>query len=254
MADSALAAEPGLAEILISLSDSCVRIGPYATVRCVTNTRSDHVSRKQHVEWLTPYPFDGKQPTFFEEGSPWHVTPHWAVVDGRATLVGLDIRSFTEPWVEDAAHPDDVGDRPREPVDPSLGLAEVTQKVLRGVSIETVRNKSAAYLASALGELSASLDAAYKKPTALSLHAAEVASQLTKGGRPRKRRPAASDDLLSQVAVYYNKAVMAGNKTPVKYAEDNLRAAGAPVSPQGGRVQVRKWVQRARQRGLIPPA
>lgn len=48
------------------------------------------VSRDQHVEWLTPNPFDSKQPVFWEEGSPWHVTPHWAVVNGRATLVGLD--------------------------------------------------------------------------------------------------------------------------------------------------------------------
>jgi hypothetical protein len=212
------------------------------------------VSRDQHVEWLTPNPIDGKQPVFFVEGSPWHVTTHWAMVDGRATLVGLDIRSFTEPWIQDPAHPGGGYEGPREAVNPSLGLAEVTQKVLRGVSVAAVRDGSAAYMASALGTLSASLDAAYKRPTALSLHAAEVASQLTQGGRPRMRRPAASDDLLSRVAGYYNEAVIAGSKTPVKYAEDRLRAAGAPVSARGGRVQVRKWVQRARQKGLIPPA
>lgn len=234
--------------------DGCVRLGPYATVRGVTDAQAGQVSRNQHVEWLTPNPFDGKQPVFFEEGSPWYVTPHWAVVEGRATLVGLDIRSFTEPWIWDPSHPDDGYEGPREPVNPSLGLAEVTQKVLRGVSLAAVRNESAAHLSSALGTLSASLDATYMRPTALAVHAAEVASQLTQSGRLRARRPPASDELLSRVAAYYNEAVAAGSKTPVKYAEDRLRAVGAPVSPCGGRVQVRKWVQRARQKRLIPPA
>lgn len=238
----------------MSRSNRCARLGPYATVWGVTDAQPGQVSREQDVEWLTPNPFDGNQPVFLEEGSPWHVTPHWAVVDGRATLVGLDIRSFTEPWIRDPAHPDGGYEGAREPTDPSLGLAEVTQKVLRGVSIAGVRNGSAAHLASVLGTLSASLDAAYKRPTALSLHAPEVASQLTRSGRPRVRRPAASDDLLSLVAGYYNEAVAAGSKAPVKYAEDRLRAAGAPVSARGGRVQVRKLVQRARQKGLIPPA
>jgi hypothetical protein len=238
----------------MSRSDSCVRIGPYATVRCVTSAQSGQVSREQHVEWLTPNPFDGKQPVLFEEGGPWHITPHWAFVEGRATLVGLDIRSFTEPWIEDPAHPDGGYEGPRQAVDLSLGLAEVTQKVLREVSITEVRNETAAHLANALGDLSSSLDEAYQRRTALSLHAAEVASSLTQSGKSRVRRPAAGDALLSRVAAYYNEAVRIGSKTPVKYAEDRLRASGAPVSERGGRVQVRKWVQRARQKGLIPPA
>ena len=117
-----------------------------------------------------------------------------------------------------------------------------------------MRSESAAYLADILGPFSAQLKAAYGPGVALGVRTGEVASQLTKGGSPRKRRPAASGDLLAQVAAYYNEAVALGSKTPVKYAEDRLRAAGAPVSSRGGRVQVRKWVQRARQKGLIPPA
>jgi hypothetical protein len=195
------------------------------------------------------------QPVYWEQGSPWHVTPHWAEVDGKAMMVGLDIRSFTAPWVKDSDDPlDDGHEGPREPADPSLGLAELTQAVLRGVSISTVRSRSAAYLADVLGALCAQLDAAFGPRTALGVHAGEVASQLTQGGSPRKRRPPASGDLLAQVAAYYNEAVTLGSKTPVKYAEDRLRATGAPVSARGGRVQVRKWVQRARQKGLIPPA
>ena len=63
------------------------------------------------------------------------------------------------------------------------------------------------------------------------------------------RGPAASDNLLSRVAAYYNEAVTAGSKAPVKYAEDRLRAAGAPVSARGGRVQVEQpraeWTEKA---------
>ena len=221
----------------------------------MTGTQPGQESRESRVEWLTPNPFDGMQPVFREPGSPWQITPHWAEVDGKAMMVGLDIRSFTTPWVQDPDDPFDEGEKgPREPADPSLGLAELTQAVLRGVSISAVRNSSAAYLADALGTVSAQLDAAHGPGTALGVHTGEIASQLTQGGSPRKRRPPASGDLLAQVAAYYNEANALGSKTPVKYAEDRLRAAGAPVSARGGRVQVRKWVQRARQKGLIPPA
>jgi hypothetical protein len=221
----------------------------------VTGKQPGQESREPHVEWLTPNPFDGRQPTFSEQGSPWHITPHWVMVDGRAMMVGLDIRSFTEPWVEDPDDPIDGGHQgPREPADPSLGFAELTQAILRGVSISAVRRESAAYLADIHGTFSSQLAAAYGPGTALGVRTGEVASALTKGGRPRKRRPAASGDLLAQVAAYYNEAVALGSKSPVKYAEDRLRGAGASVSSRGGRVQVRKWVQRARQKGLIPPA
>jgi hypothetical protein len=238
----------------MSPTNGCVRSGPYGTVHYVTASRSEQTSRDQRVEWLTPNPMTGIQPVFCEEGSPWHVTPHWAMVDGRATLVGLDIRSFEEPWIQDPGHPDGGYEGPRQAVDPDRGLAEVTQKILRGVSIAAVRRESAAHLAKGMSAFAASLDVAYPSTTPLSRHAAEIASQLTQSGTPRKRRPPASDDLLSRVAAYYSEAVAAGSKTPVKYAEERLRAAGDPVSACGGRVQVRKWVQRARQKGLIPPA
>jgi hypothetical protein len=237
----------------MSLVNGCVRSGPYGTVHNVIASRSEHTSRDQRVEWLTPNPITGIQPVLHEEGSPWHVTPHWAMVDGRATLVGLDIRSFVEPWIQDPCHPDGGYEGPRQAVNLDHGLAEVTQKILRGVSIVAVRRESAAHLATAMSALAASLDAAYPSTTPLSRHAFEIASQLTQSGTPRKRRPAASDDLLSRVAAYYSEAVAVGSKTPVKYAEEHLRAAGDPVSARGGRVQVRKWVQRARQKGLIPP-
>jgi hypothetical protein len=238
----------------MSPSNGCVRSGPYGTVYYVTASRAEQTSRDQRVEWLTPNPITGIQTILCEEGSPWHVTPHWAMVDGRATLVGLDIRSFVEPWIQDPGHPDGGYEGPRQAVDPDGGLAEVTQKVLRGVSIAEVRRESAAHLAKAMSALAASLDAAYPSITPLSRHAAEIASELTRSGTPRKRRRPASDDLLSRVAAYYNEAVAVGSKTPVKYAEERLRVAGDPVSARGGRVQVRKWVQRARQKGLIPPA
>src|SRR5260370_713068 len=227
----------------------CVRSVPYGAVHYVTASRAEQTSRDQHVEWLTPNPIDGKQPVFYEEGRPWNVTAHWAMVDGRATLVGLDIRSFVEPWIQDPGHPDGGYEGPRQAVGPDRGLAEVTQKVLRGVSIAAVRRDSAAHLAKAMSALAASLDAAYPRTTRLSRHAAEIALQLTQSGTPRKRRPPASDDLLSRVAAYYSEAVAVGSKTPVKYAEERLRAAGYPVSARGGRVHVGERGQRAGMEG-----
>lgn len=221
----------------------------------MTDAQPGQKSREPRVQWLTPNPFDGRQPIWYEEGSPWRITPHWAEVDGKVMMVGLDIRSFTAPWVPDPDDPFGEGHEGlREPADPLLGFAEVTQAVLRGVSISAVRSESAAYLAQALGTLSAQLDAAFGRATALGTHAGDVASQLTQGGSPRKRRLPADGGLLAQVALYYNEALSLGSKTPVKHAEERLRAAGISVSARGGRVQVRKWVQRARQKGLIPPA
>src|SRR5260370_11784563 len=110
----------------MSLPHGCVRSGPYGTVHYVTASRAEQTSRDQHVEWLTPNPLNGIQPVFYEEGSPWHVTPHWAMVGGRATLVGLDIRSFVEPWIRDPGPIDDADplhihrayDAPRPPFSP----------------------------------------------------------------------------------------------------------------------------------------
>jgi hypothetical protein len=187
---------------------------------------------------------------FYEDGSPWQITPHWALVDGRAVIVGLDIRSFVE--IEyDPEDPDSLSGQ-RVPVDPVIGLAEVTQQVLRSVSISHLRQESAAHVAEGLRAFSSSLTA-LAPPSVLSDFASDAAETLTASGQPRKRRSPASDALLTRVAEIYKAAVESGSKAPAAAVEDLLRAEGISISTKGGRGQVRKWIQRARQKGLLPP-
>ena len=81
---------------------------PYGTVRTVKDNAPRHRSGVQSgpVQHHT-----------YREG-PWEITTHWATVAGRQTLVGLDVRSFTEP---------DGDPLP-------TGYAEITQRVLRNLS------------------------------------------------------------------------------------------------------------------------
>jgi len=187
------------------------------------------------------------------ERGPWVVTAHWAKVNERAVIVGLDIRSFDHL---DAPIGDD--------------LAEVTQRVLRGIPISQIRETTrdqviAAHMMPSLAIHSAPLVDGAKAP-ADSMHPEDVAAidqqateayrALTAKGQPRKRRPPATEALLRTVAELYTHAVTSGDKMPAKYVEAQLRAAGEPrLSTKGGRVQVRQWVRRARERGYltIPP-
>ncbi|GGK41778.1 hypothetical protein GCM10010124_38230 [Pilimelia terevasa] len=198
----------------------------------------------QDVEWMTPFPMDGVQPVFVaDDDSPWHVIPHWAMVDGKALLVGLDIRSFVEDM------PDDARDAwpSRRPV--AGHLQELTQKVLRGIPLSAVRDESRKHLADKLGALAGGLP-----DSPLQRRAGQHATAMTASGKPRRRRPSASDDLLVRVAQLYAKAEAVGQgRAPARFVEQELRREGFDVSTRGGRDQVRKWIQRARERKLLPP-
>jgi len=216
-----------------------VRPGPHGTVITVTDKRTKQASPP--VEWLTPFPMDGIQPVHVrDDDSPWHVIPHWALVDGRAMLVGLDIRCFIEE------HDRDGQPLPRRPVGEQL--IDLTQQVLRGISLSAVRAESQAYISDQFAGFADALP-----PSPLSDHARTIATALTAKGQPRKRRIPAQDDLLARVAQLYNTALSSGSATPVRYVEERLREEGVQISTRGGRDQVRKWVQRARQRGLLAP-
>lgn len=207
----------------------------------VTDERAEEVS--QPIEWLTPFPLDAIQPVHVtDDDSPWHVIPHWALVDGRAMLVGLDIRCFIEEYDQDGEA------LPRRPVQESL--VDLTQQVLRSVSLSAVRAESQTHLADKFTRLAN----ACSPDSALGDYTSNIAAALTATGRPRKRRAPAQEDLLTRVAQLYTAALSSGNSAaPVRYVEERLREDGIGISTRGGRDQVRKWVQRARQRGLLPP-
>jgi hypothetical protein len=174
-------------------------------------------------------------------------------------IVGLDIRSFIDAAI-------DLGDGivMRLPVGDHPD--EVTQRILRGIPISTIRDRArqemidAASLAS-LAVKSVPLEPEAPEPdpeevAAVDEWAAERISMLTAKGEPRKRRPPATEDLLRHVAALYTEAVGQGDTMPAKYVEDHLRAAGEErLSTAGARVQVRQWIRRARERRYltIPP-
>jgi len=154
--------------------------------------------------------------------------------------VGLDIRCFVEEY-------DKQGESlPRRPTQDRF--VELTQQVLRGVSLSAVRAESQAHLAERFASLAAC------SPSAVGEQAGTIAAALTAKGQPRKRREPARDGLLARVAELYNVALSSGSTTPVAYVEGRLRQEGVDISTRGGRDQVRKWVQRAQQRGLLAPA
>lgn len=140
----------------------------------------------------------------------WNVTAHWANIDGRAVIVGIDIRG-TQP-------------------------TEVTQRVLRAIAISQIR------------------DSTHPTPKPRDRQLAVPAiTILTKAGHPRRRMTPASEGLLQEVAALYALAVRSGSKTPARFVEERLKTAGMPLSTTGSRAQVRKWIHRARERGLLPP-
>ncbi|GAB4049685.1 hypothetical protein GCM10028775_19090 [Catellatospora paridis] len=185
---------------------------------------------------------DGIQPVLVEsDDSPWHVIPHWALVDGKAKLVGIDIRCFVEECTPDGE------EFPRRPVKDAL--VDLTQQVLRGISLSAVRAESQTYIAARFKNL-----AEVMPSCVASEYIDSVGSAVSASGVPRKRRAPAGDQLLARVAHLYTVALSSGSRTPARDVEEQLRAEGAPVSARGGRDQVRKWIQRARQRDMLPPA
>lgn len=185
-----------------------------------------------------------------DEQGPWLITAHWAKVDDRPMIVGLDVRSFT--------------DRDQAPV--SDHLLEVTQRVLRGLPISRIRDLTRAQLIEtamlpSLGIRSipidgdeSDMDLNWMDPEDVAAmdERAAAAHTLTAKGEPRKRRPAAGEDLLRRVAVLYAEAVGQGDTMPAKYVEEKLSEAGEPrLGTKGGRVLVRQWIRRARERGYL---
>jgi hypothetical protein len=115
---------------------------------------------------------------------------------------------------------------------------------------ERSTHRAAAAVAGWLGKISTAVPG-----SVLGTYVDGITTSLTAAGTPRQRRRPASDDHLRLVAALYAEALAAGqHRTPARYVEQQLRQRGVQVSARGGRDQVRKWIQRARERGFIPPA
>lgn len=187
------------------------------------------------VDWLTPTP-DGTpvEIPWPEESGPFVLTCHLALVDGRAELVGLDVRSFTLS-------------ASGAPASGPSGLAEVNHPVLRslraGEIAEAARLRLAAELASQARSRRGSAeqrDEAKRRYTALTSPAP---------ARPSGYRPASEQ--LEKVAALFHEALAAGGdaaKAPSLYVHLSLSAEGSDITLNA----VRGQIHRARQKGLVP--
>lgn len=178
-------------------------------------------------------------------GQEFHVRTHWAQVDGRPTVVGVDLRSFTaeevpvaEAW--DTARP--VGGQ----------WSEVTSPVVRALRIGSVAEEHRLEWMESYDE-----DIA-EHPE----HEDLVESQAFWGTEPARKKPGPTeqmtDDLLRSVV---EPAYRRGGRKPVVAVQEALEAAGYQGSewdPKKRRNvvsanQASAAVRKARARGLLGP-
>jgi hypothetical protein len=198
-----------------------------------------------------------------QTGQSWEITGHWSTVDGRAMLVGLDIRSFRA-----SNRPTLGGGVVVTKYTPLQGgLVELLQPVLRAVPMREIRQRLHAGVVEhmeARGTPAGAVGAGgYPEHLAdfMAERYAANAKELTQTGeRPRRRQPKVDIDIIKEVARLYREALASPRTaaSPAKAVYEQLRAAGLPeLNAAGGREQVRKWIEKARSDeygNLLPPA
>jgi hypothetical protein len=196
-----------------------------------TSPDADPAQSETDIRWLSQREGAQAPESWFDPttNSSWAVSVHWADINGVATPVGVDVRSFG----------------PDGPV--RTGLAEVTRGVLHRLPVATIIEGSldrAIWLHLAKGGTTET-DAASSR----ALLAADDRVDRRRG-RPHEH----SDAHYQEVARLYREALAlgpAGRRKPAKYVETQLLADRKRVdSPD----QVRKWIAEARRRGYLPAA
>ena len=180
-------------------------------------------------------------------GQEFHVRTHWAQVDGRPTVVGVDLRSFQ---VEERSIAEALV--PPEPVGGQW--SEVTSPVVRALRIGSVAEGHRL-------EFMESYDVDIEERPESERGQLE-ADQAFWGTEPDRKKPGPAeqmtDDLLRSVV---EPAYRRGGRKPVVAVQEALEAAGYPgsawdpkkrrnvVSPNQASAAVRK----ARAKGLLGP-
>jgi hypothetical protein len=155
-------------------------------------------------------------------GCQWHLTVHWADVDGTATPVGLDLRAFTS---DGRAHVQPTGGVLTAAVLRSLRVAEI---------IEATRRQGA-WTAPAVKRTPKARRSSGEAPP-------------RRPGRPADR----GDDFVASVAALYCEAKAQGGepaRKPWPYVTGQLKARGFGDVTDG---QLRNWTRRAKKLGLLP--
>ncbi|MGN9911131.1 hypothetical protein ACTMTJ_26600 [Phytohabitans sp. LJ34] len=156
------------------------------------------------------------------DGHQWHLTVHWADIDGTATPVGLDLRAFTSDG--------------RARVQPTGGV--LTAAVLRSLRVAEIVEATRR-------------EGAWTAPTVKRTTAARRSSVKTppkRPGRPAER----GDDFVATVAALYHEAKAQGGepaRKPWPYVTGQLKARGFGDVTDG---QLRNWSRRAKKLNLLP--
>jgi hypothetical protein len=161
------------------------------------------------------------------DGHLWHLTVHWADIDGQATPVGLDLRAFAE------------GDEIPTQLTGGILNAAALRSIRIGEVIEATRRN---------GTWSTPIKTPDGDPTERVQSTRGDATPTTKGsGRPAER----GDDFIAQVAALFHHAKAQGGepaRKPWRYVADQLHERGIHNVTDG---QLKNWSRRAKNLGLL---
>jgi hypothetical protein len=159
------------------------------------------------------------------DGQRWHLTVHWARVNGTATPVGLDLRAFTG---DSQTRLRPTGGVLTAAVLRSLRIADVVEETRRqGTWATPTRRRRGVGIPKTGGDA----------PT-------------RRAGRPAER----GDDFIAEVAALYHDAKAQGGepaRKPWRYVIEHLEARGIHDVTDG---QLKNWSRRAKNLGLLPAA
>ena len=153
------------------------------------------------------------------DGNGWHLTVHWARIDGAAVPVGLDLRAFTGT----GTRMQPTGGVLTAAVIRSLRIAEIVETTRRHGDWRTAQRRR-------------------PKPPRPSTPGKRGA------GRPAER----GDDFIAEVADLYREAKAQGGepaRKPWRYVAEQLDTRGVPGVTDG---QMKNWSRRAKNLGLLP--
>jgi hypothetical protein len=177
------------------------------------------------VQWLGRHSITWPDPI----RGPWVIRFHWAVINGTAECVGLDVRSFRT---------DDADTNPRSL--PQGQLQPVTSTLLRqinpGERIAEAR-QIAAELREDIGRQPKKWKASKRTVAAAKTQAKVFRAE------PKRGRPPLPPSHFEEVARVYSEA-MATNKKPTRAVQRHFRIGYSTAAA---------WVRRARDDDFLPP-
>lgn len=179
-------------------------------------------------------------------GEPFHVMVHLALVGGRVTCVGVDIKGFEQEIHGDGSFHIDAGD----------GFTELTTPRLRGLRLGEVVDEAIAYTRSLVDEAADYPNATWTEEqlTRLDEERAALDAAADRPRRPGRPASLSHPDVLQLVVETYTSHVAAGGRRPVIAVREALQKAGVIEGAAADGVtinQARAAIRHARSKKLL---